>query len=148
MKQTFVSIAILFLAFPLLFSQSRVSGDVLERLREKESMGQMTITMDSLVEVNYHKHLLQNYRNRGVAGYRIRIFSDNGPGAKENQQRIRVQFLSLYPDIAVYYRYEGSYYKVYVGDFRTKNEAMVILGDLQKDFPDAFIVDDDIKIDE
>ncbi len=122
--------------------------DPLENLKVKEEQGQLYIHLDTLLEENYYKLMLQNKQNAGVSGYRIRIYSDNGQGAKENQKRIRARFLSLYPDVSTYYRYEGSYYKIYVGDFRTKQEAMKLLRRINGNFPDAFIVEDNIKIDE
>lgn len=124
------------------------AADALERLQQREMNGQVMISMDSLVLDQYKKHLVYNSKNRGIEGYRIRIFSDNGHGAKEEQMRVRAKFLSLHPEIASYPEYEGSYYKVYVGDFRTKRDALKILGVLRKDFPDAFIVEDKIVIQE
>ena len=122
--------------------------DALERLQQREMSGQVMISMDSLILENYKKHLVYNSKNRGIEGYRIRIFSDNGQGAKDEQMRVRARFLSLYPEIASYPYYEGSYYKVYVGDFRTKRDALKQLDVVRKDFPDAFIVEDRIVIDE
>jgi hypothetical protein len=122
--------------------------DALERLQQREMNGQGLISMDSLIMENYMKHLVYNSRNGGIEGYRIRIFSDNGQGAKDEQKRVRARFLSLHPGIVTYNRYEGSYYKIYVGDFRTKRDALRQLDEISKDFPDAFIVEDKIIIDE
>lgn len=122
--------------------------DVLESLKEKEANGDMTIYLDSLLEVNYKRHLVKNSKTMGIDGYRVRIFSDNGRGAKDNQKRVRVAFLSLFPDIDAYSEYEGSYFKVYVGDYRTKSEALLLLDRIRKNFPDAFIVEYNIKIEE
>lgn len=108
----------------------------------------MTIYLDSLLEENYKKHLVKNSQTMGIAGYRIRIFSDNGRGAKDNQKRIRAAFLSRFPELDAYSRYEGSYYKIYVGDFRTKSDAILLLDRIRREFPDAFIVEDNIKIEE
>ncbi len=126
--------------------QPRNFHDPVKRLQQKEITGKVVLQMDSLILENYHKHLVQNSRNRGVEGYRIRIFSDNGYGAKENQMRVRASFLSLFPEIPTYPRYEGSYYKIYVGDFRTKRDALKTLEIIRKDFPDAFIVEDKIVL--
>jgi hypothetical protein len=126
--------------------QSGHTHDPVNRLKQKEINGTVILEMDSLIFDNYRKHLIQNSRNRGVEGYRIRIFSDNGHGAKENQMRVRASFLSLFPEIPTYYRYEGSYYKIYVGDFRTKRDALKTLAVISKDFPDAFIVEDKIVL--
>lgn len=122
--------------------------DAMERLENKELEGIIMLQMDSLILENYNKHLVQNNKNRGVSGYRIRIFSDNGMGAKEDQKRVRAEFLSLFPGIPTYYPYEGSYYKIYVGDFRTKRDALKILDKIRRKFPDAFIVEDSIIIEE
>ncbi len=122
--------------------------DALERLQQREMNGQVMIRMDSLILENYKKHLVHNSKNRGIEGYRIRIFSDIGQGAKDEQMRVRARFLSLHPQIAIYPDYEDSYYKVYVGDFRTRRDALKILDIVRKDFPDAFIVEDNIVIDE
>jgi len=124
------------------------SKDALTSLQEKEMSGDVVLKMDSLILENYQKLLVQNSKLKGVEGYRIRIFSDNGQGAKENQKRVRARFLSLYPGIPTYYRYEGSYYKIYIGDFRTKRDALMVLDDVHRNFQDAFIVEDNIVIDE
>lgn len=130
-------------------SQTDVSAaDALERLQQREMNGQVIISLDSLVLEHYKKHLVYNSKNRGIEGFRIRIFSDNGQGAKDEQKRVRARFLSLHPDIITYNRYEGSYYKIYVGDFRTKRDALKTLDLIGKDFPDAFIVEDKIVIEE
>lgn len=146
-------LTIVFISFSLLsYAQSGrsnyKSNDALERIKHKEVDGKVSIWLDSLVEENYNKHLVQNKKQSGVRGYRIRIFSDNGYGAKENQRRARAQFLSLFPDIPTYYPYEGSYYKIYVGDFRTKRDALKELEKIRKEFPDAFIVEDNIIIED
>lgn len=124
------------------------SNDILTRLKQKEMTGSFSIEMDSLILENYNKHLVQNSKSTGVKGYRIRIFSDNGIGAKEEQKKVRARMLSFYPDLATYNRYEGSYYKIYVGDFRTRRDALKTLEDIKRRFPDAFIVEDNILIGE
>ena len=122
--------------------------DALERIQQREMNGQGMISMDNLIQEHYRKHLVYNSRNRGVEGYRIRIFSDNGHGAKDEQMRVRARFFSLHPEIPSYPEYEGSYYKVYVGDYRTKRDALRAMEKIRRNFPDAFIVEDKIIIEE
>ncbi len=134
------------------FGQNTHAGkgpsDALSRLEQKEMSGRVMIEMEPLIIENYNKHLVSNRMKSGINGFRIRIFSDNGMGAKENQKRIRASFLSLFPDIPTYPAYEGSYYKIYVGDFRTKRDALKSLDTIKRRFPDAFIVEYDIVIKE
>ncbi len=122
--------------------------DVLESLREKEANGQVSIVLDSLLEENYNRHLVSNQKTMGIEGYRVRIFSDTGRGAKDRQKMARAKFLSLYPDVEPYSPYDESYFKVYVGDYRTKNEAILLLERIKKNFPDAFVVESIIIIEE
>ncbi len=122
--------------------------DVLENLKEKELNGKLTIYLDTLLQENYSKHLIQNSKTRGVSGYRIRIFSDNGRGAKDRQKEARARFLTLYPDVDAYTKYEGSYHKIYVGDYRTKSEAILLLNRIKRKFPDAFVVEYNILIED
>jgi hypothetical protein len=143
-------LAILVLFSPGIAAQERGGnsdpGDALGRLQQRELTGQVTIFLDSLVLENYHKHLVQNRKEGGIDGYKIRIFSDNGMGAKESQKRVQARFLSLFPEIPTDPRYEGSYYKIYVGNFRTKRDALRAMERISKRFPDAFIVEDQIII--
>jgi hypothetical protein len=128
--------------------QSRQPSDALSRLMQKEMTGDVILTLEPLILENYNKHMIQNSRNRGVTGFRIRIFSDNGMGARNQQLRVMANFLSLYPEIPADPKYDGSYYKIYVGNFRTKRDALKILGNIKRNFPDAFIVEDNIVIEE
>ncbi|MEX0987912.1 MAG: SPOR domain-containing protein [Bacteroidales bacterium] len=145
MKTSFTIAIVILSASLVMFGQSNRQGtgstDPLTRLQQKEMTGNVILSFDSLIIENYNKHLVQNSKNRGVEGYRIRIFSDNGQGAKDHQMQVRAKFLSIYPDIPTYPKYEGSYYKVYVGNFRTRRDAMKILDTIRRNFPDAFIVE-------
>jgi hypothetical protein len=122
--------------------------DALNSLKKKELKGDVVISMDTLIQDNYYKHLVQNSKDIGIEGYRIRIFSDIGLGAKDRQKRVMAKFLSLYPEIYTYHPYDDSYYKIYVGDFRTKRDALKVLATISKNFPDAFIVEDKIVIED
>ena len=120
--------------------------DLFNQLQKAGGEGQVRITADSLLVENYYKLLTQNSKVSGVPGYRIRIFSESGIGAKEEQQRIRARFLSLFPDVDAYYRYDEPYFKVYVGDCRTKSEALKLYDRVEKDFANPILVEDYIHI--
>jgi hypothetical protein len=66
-------------------------------------------------------------------------------GAKEEQQRVRAKFLSYYPTIDAYYRYDEPYFKVYVGDCRTRSEAQKLYDDIKENFPNSIIGEDYIN---
>jgi len=102
--------------------------------------------MDSLLVANYYKLITRNMSSTGVPGYRIRIFSESGVGAKQEQQKVRARFLSLFPGLDAYNRYDEPYFKVYVGDCRTKSEALKMLDMIKDDFPNSIIREDYINI--
>ena len=118
---------------------SRLTGDYPEK-------DQITIYTDTLIIENYFKHLLQNKQTSGIPGYRIRIFSESGVGAKDRQKRVRAKFLSLYQDVDAYYSYDGLNFKVYVGDCRTRSEAARLYERIYDNFPNAIIVKENINI--
>jgi hypothetical protein len=90
------------------------------------------------------KHVEAN-PSRALSGYRVRIFFDNRQTARNESEQTVVKFREMYQDIAVYRTYTNPYFKVTVGDCRTKSEAMVLLGRVKKDFPSAFVVKENIK---
>ena len=57
----------------------------------------------------------------------------------------KVEFLSKFPDYNVHIKYDAPNFKVRIGDFRTKNEALKLQKQIEGDYPMAFIVPDKIK---
>ena len=86
------------------------------------------------------KHLYEEGRKRGIAGYRIRLFSASGAQARKDGEAVMSSFLSKYENIKPYFGFDTPNWRLYVGDFRTQSEAAKQLKLLERDFPDAFIV--------
>ena len=122
--------------------QTGSGGDLLKSLQESGRNNRVSLEMDSLLAANYYKLLTSNKKTSGIPGYRIRIYSESGVGAKEEQQRIKARFLTLYPGIDAYYRYDEPFFKVYVGDCRTRSEVLKLIDRIKRDFPNPFIVED------
>lgn len=80
-----------------------------------------------------------------VGGFRIRIFFDNSQNARNESQAVAGRFKARYHDAAVYRTFESPYFKVTVGDYRTRSEALAALRRIQGDFPSAFIVKEKLK---
>ena len=126
--------------------QTGTRGDLLKTLLEGESDDQLTVEVDSQLVSNYNKLIAKNMKSSGIPGYRIRIFSKSGIGAKKDQQQVRARFLSLYPGLDAYNRYDEPFFKVYVGDCRTKSEALKLNDIIKRDFPNPIIVPDYINL--
>jgi len=90
-------------------------------------------------------HIENNKKRDGIEGYRVEIFFSSALNAKERAFKQKVDFLSLYPEYNVHIKFAAPNFKVRVGDFRTKNEALKLQKKIQKDYPGAFIVPDIIE---
>lgn len=82
---------------------------------------------------------------RQFSGYRIRIFFDNSQNARGASEAAVGRFKALYPGVSAYRTFESPYFKVTVGDFRTKSEAQAALLSIKNAFPAAFIVRERFK---
>ena len=83
--------------------------------------------------------------SRVMSGYRVRIFFDNKQSAKVESENTLGKFSEKYRDVPAYRTYANPYFKVTVGDCRTKSEAMALLGRIKADFPSAFVVKENIS---
>ena len=142
---------ILFISFSatIVSAQSGASGthpDLLRSLQEQGHRDQVSLELDCLLVSNYNKLISRNMQSSGVPGYRIRIYSESGVDAKKEQQKVRARFLSLYPGLDAYNRYDEPFFKVYVGDCRTRSEALKLNDMIKKDFPNPIIVEDYIDL--
>lgn len=83
--------------------------------------------------------------NRTLSGYRIRIFFDNKQTARVESEETLERFESMFHDVVAYRTYANPYFKVTVGDFRTRSEAMKHLEKIKREFPSAFVVKENIE---
>ena len=82
---------------------------------------------------------------RTLGGYRIRIFFDNKQTARVESEETLKRFESMFHDVVAYRTYANPYFKVTVGDFRTRSEAMKHLELIKREFPSAFVVKENIE---
>ena len=82
---------------------------------------------------------------RMINGFRVRIFFDNKQSARAESEAVLKRFEELHRDIKAYRTYANPYFKVTVGDFRTKSEAMEVLSRIKTEFPSAFVVKESIE---
>ncbi|MCS6928522.1 MAG: SPOR domain-containing protein [Saprospiraceae bacterium] len=93
------------------------------------------INVDPAVEQLVRTWTAQNRSNPRTEGWRVQIASSTDRQRIENA---RIQFLALYPDVPVDWVHERPYYKLRVGAFRTRQEAMAFLMQVRHVYPDAY----------
>lgn len=101
--------------------------------------GNITITQDSkiLQLVKRHKEL----NNNKFRGWRVQIYFNSGQKAMRGAQNIKAKFLARYGKIhRAYMVYNSPYYKIQVGDFRTKAEALFFKDKIKNSFPNSWII--------
>lgn len=96
------------------------------------------------VKTFMHRHIAAN-RERTMSGYRVRIFFDNRQTARVESEEALKRFERLYHDVSAYRTYANPYFKITVGDFRTKSEAVALLERIRHEFPSAFVVKENIS---
>ena len=132
-------LSILSFVFMSLFSNAQFSADSLKFMAADSGMIQ-----DKRVNELVLKHVLINEaRKEKMKGYRVQIHF--GP-ERAKAMEVKTKFTSEYHNTAAYLDYQLPYFKIRVGDFRTKLEAYKLLQDIAADFPGAFIVSDDIEL--
>lgn len=134
---------------PPLVDSTLVGSDIFDILHLKKSgdKGSVSVHQSKVVEESMRNHVVAN-KVRVLNGYRIRIFFDNSQNARQNSGGAYGTFLKIFKGIPAYRSYVNPYFKVSVGDFRTKAEAMEKLIHIKKVFPAAFIVKEKIKFPE
>lgn len=119
--------------------------DIFDVLAQKdETQGNISITQSSIITKSFKQHLINN-TSKKIIGYRIRIFFDNSQNAREQSERVLNQFQSTYSTIRAYRSHVSPYFKVTVGDFRTRGEASLLAETLKATYPSAFIVKESIN---
>ncbi|MCX6303870.1 MAG: SPOR domain-containing protein [Bacteroidetes bacterium] len=108
--------------------------------------GKTEIIQDSRVDLLVKKHIQINQVLNTMDGFRIQVFSDSGTNSKNKAQATHDEFQARYPGLGVYLTFKSPNYKVRIGDFRTKLDAQRFLIELTADYPNAFIIADQINL--
>ena len=108
--------------------------------------GQIELIQPEQFENVLRMQISNNRLQKGIPGYRIRIFSQSGQTARDRSIKTRTDFMNSFPGIEAYQEYNTPNFQIYAGDFRTKNEALRELKRIERSFPGAFIVSATIQI--
>ena len=120
--------------------------NILDIMPKKDSGAVATVNVyqTEALDEALQEHVSAN-ASRTLNGYRVRIFFDNKQTARVASEETLKRFESMYHDVVAYRTYANPYFKVTVGDFRTKSEAMALLERIRYEFPSAFVVKEKIS---
>jgi len=86
-----------------------------------------------------------NLEHQELTGYRIQILATVDRRQMEN---VRHKYENLYPEYPIHTTHNDPYYQLKTGAFLTMQKAQAFLKMLQKEYPAAIPVTDEIKVDE
>jgi hypothetical protein len=133
-----------------LFQTAALSQGHLYNTRQSQKKGQpvkgtVNIHQDSRVEGILKQHIKYNQQLEGIDGYRIHIFFDAGNQSLSRANQAAARYQMLYPADTAYVSFSEPYYRVRIGDFRTRLDADGYLQKIIKDYPNAFVIKDKIN---
>ena len=144
MKTAFLAI-VSFLVLPLaLAAQEGLSVlEIMNEGRPSYEAEKLVIVQDPALDMMVSRHILYNARKEGVDGWRIQIYRGGHRTASDDANRVRARFMGDYPDIRTYLTFDRpNWFKVKVGDYRTREEAAIVFFDIQKRYPEAYLIRD------
>lgn len=129
--------------YPLVSPKTILRSDSLhiENDSLKKQSNHLTIISDKRLEKILEIQKEECIRKGTIEGYRVQIYQGNKAGADKQ----RALFLDKYPDLKVYVKFLTPDFRVRIGDFRNKSEAIKLKYVIIKDFPNPFIVEDNIN---
>lgn len=113
---------------------------------QESGQGQAAIYQDASIDTLLGRFITRNKAMDGMEGVRIQIYRGSGRNAREEANQAKAKFISDFPGVEAYVRFDPpNYFKVRVGDFRTRHEATALLYKVSPKFPQAYIVKDIIN---
>ena len=143
--RTFFLLIITLFAGQFIFAQATFTEDIPEETVQPTILQNLQINQDPRLDKMLNWHIVKNEKMNGIEGFRVEIFFSSAMDALEQAKNKKVEFLSEYPEYTVNIKYDAPNFKVRVGDFRTKNEALKLHKKIEKSYPMAFIVPDKIN---
>ncbi len=150
MRKTAYLLCLLLVVSVMLQAQTRIERrdadpDRTSLMQQGNVPGELRISQDTRIDELINRHVLFNDKRKGIEGYRIQIYFGSGAQGREESGEHNARALSYFPDLKVHLMYQYSYYKVRIGDFRTREEAFFWYTRVKRRFPNAYIVPDTIE---
>lgn len=116
-----------------------VGRDIMSLVGSKVNVSQSSAVRNAL------NNYIRSNSGKKIQGYRIRVYYDNTPQARTRSESIAAYVRTQFPENGVYRTFEAPNYKVTVGDFRSKEEALKIYMTLKGVYPTAYIIKENIN---
>jgi len=144
MKSSLIVTLIIFL-MPLSIMAQKDLGveQLMNDGRPRYMAERLRIIQDPALDTLVNRHIIYNASKNGVDGWRIQIYRGGHRTANEDSNKVRARFMEDYPEISTYRTFDRpNWFKVKVGDFRTREEAALVYFDIIRKYPEAYLIRD------
>jgi hypothetical protein len=143
LKQTLLSVFV-FISMVVSAQEDMVTNELPVELVQQKVPGEGNIVIHEEEGIDFllDTHIEMNKRNIYTDGFRIQLFSGSGQKARHEAMDVKASVLELFPDEQVYLSFTAPFWRVRVGNYRNKYEALSLLNKLKKEFPNSYIVKD------
>lgn len=124
-----------------------IGVNIVNYVELNNSTGSVTVNHPSQIDSLLVSQTISNAEKR-INGYRIRLFFDNKQTARTESEQIEEEFKLRFPTIPIYRTYTNPFFKIVIGDYRTKSEATKALKTIVQVYPKAIIVKENISFPE
>ena len=113
---------------------------------QTDKTGEVNIYADPRIDNLLQLHIAYNETFPVLDGYRVHIFMESGNEALVNAENVKGKFEDKYRNISAYITFGEPYYRVRVGDFRTRLDASQFLQKINRKYPNAWVIKDKINL--
>jgi hypothetical protein len=147
LKQVTVLFVICLVANISMFAQEQTPSIFEILAQPMAGYGEVTIKQDERLVTLLNNHKALNIQNESkIQGWRVQIYNSSGVDSRKEAEEIRRKFLERYPDATVYVIYQPPFFKIRVGDFRTREDAYMLYKQIVNEFPISYLVNDIIQL--
>ena len=108
--------------------------------------GKVTINQSPAIDTLLDRNIAANKLKGGLDGFRIQIYRGSGKTGQEGSDKANIKFISEFPDIPCYPIFDKpNWFKIRVGNYRTKLEATKAWYQIKTIFKDSYIVEETIE---
>jgi len=104
----------------------------------------VTIMQSESLKNAFAKYVRTN-ATKPMAGYRIRVFFESGQQARARSLSVANTLKKQYPNMGVYQNFDSPNFQVFLGDFRTRHDAMRTFNEVRVAYPTAMIMRQNIN---
>jgi len=110
------------------------------------SNAQVFINEDAKLQSVINNHRNRNENRKEIRGWRIRVYMGSGRNARDEANAVKSKIRNRYNEVEPHLVHHSPYFKVLVGDFRTRIEAESFRKKLKREYPNCYVVESEVLI--